>query len=172
MMRRWTRRPDERIHVACVVISNTIAFRHQWLSRPAAELAETIANTPDYEIRERRRDIIENGTASPQFKTAVMTYDSLLSDMQQQLATSEWLAGSAYGLADIEILPYVNRVAQLQLTGLWDDRPDVARWYDRVRDRDNYKNAVIAYDDDSYITLMAETGREHWPKVQELLRSV
>ena len=50
-MRRWTRQPDERIHVACGVISNSIAFRHQWLSRPAEELAETIANTPDYETR-------------------------------------------------------------------------------------------------------------------------
>ena len=169
IMRRWTRRPDERIHVACVVISNTIAFRYQWLARPAEELAATIANTPDYDVRERRRDIIENGTESPRFKSAVMAYDSLLSDMQQTLSASVWLSGPAYTLADIGILPYINRLAQLKLDSLWDTRPAIARWFDAVRDRDSYEAAIANYDDDGYVALMANTGREHRAAVQAVL---
>ena len=76
-VRYWMRQTDERIHTACVVLSNTIAFRHQWLSRPPEELAETIRKTPDFEIRERRRDIIENGANSFRFKAAVMAYRAL-----------------------------------------------------------------------------------------------
>ena len=98
-----------------------------------------------------------------------MAYDSLLTDMQQQLTDNAWLAGEPFTLADIGILPYINRLAQLQLDGLWDERPAIARWFGAVRDRDSFGSAIAAYDDYSFVALMAKTGREHQTAVQAAL---
>lgn len=38
-------------------------------------------------------------------------------------------------LADISILPSVVRLADLGLPMLWQDLPEVARWYRRMQDR-------------------------------------
>ncbi|MDA0240131.1 MAG: glutathione S-transferase family protein, partial [Proteobacteria bacterium] len=112
-MRSWTRRPDERIHDACVTISNCLAFRHQWLSRPADELADTIAKTPDPDIRARRVDVIENGTNSLRFKSGILAYDRLFKDMEAALSQSRYLVPDTYSLADIGLIPYVNRITEL-----------------------------------------------------------
>lgn len=169
--RVWIRQPDERIHVACVVLSNTIAFRHQWLARPADELAETIRKTPDFEIRERRKDIIANGIDSFRFKAGVMAYRSLVVEMAETLETSNWIAGETYGLADIALFPYINRAAQLQLDLLWEDLPQIARWFGNFMERQSYRNAIADYDDPAYVSLMKEKGDKHKDAVRATLLS-
>lgn len=169
-MKTWTRRPDAGLHDACQVITNAIAFRHQWLARPADELARTIANTPDPVRRERRRDLIENGTRAASFREAVWTYDAVLADMEAALAGRDWLAGDAYTLADVSLTPYVHRLAALALDRLWQpDRPRVGDWYARIKARANFAAAIGAYDEAGYLTLMDETGRAAWPEVAAAL---
>ena len=170
-VRYWMRQTDERIHTACVVLSNTIAFRHQWLSRPPEELAETIRKTPDFEIRERRRDIVENGANSFRFKAAVMAYRALTSEMQEALAKVRWLADDQFTLCDIALFPYINRAAELQLALFWEDLPDVARWYAGMCDRASIQSAVRDYDEPTYLELMKKTGTEHADLVRSTLHS-
>jgi glutathione S-transferase len=164
-MRAWAKRPDERIHAACSTVSNGIAFRHQWLARGAAELQRRIDLTPDPERRAWRREIIDHGVASALFGDAIRAHDKLLADMEKRLAESAWLAGEAYTLADVGITPYVNRLAMLRLERMWADRPNVADWYARVRARPNFAAAILAYDEDAYLSLMAEQGGVQWPAV-------
>ncbi len=164
-MRAWAKRPDERIHAACSTVSNGIAFRHQWLARGAAELERIIERTPDPERRAWRREIVDKGVESRQFGDAIRAYDKLLADMEKALAGATWLAGEAYTLADVGITPYVNRLAMLRLERMWDARPNVADWYERVRARPNFAAAIEAYDEDSYLTLMAKEGEAQWPAV-------
>jgi glutathione S-transferase len=85
--------------------------------------------------------------------------------MEKRLAESAWLAGEAYTLADVGITPYVNRLAMLKLERLWADRPNVADWYARIRARSNFAAAIVAYDEESYLSLMAEQGGVQWPAV-------
>ena len=169
--RIWMRQTDERIHTACVVLSNTIAFRHQWLARPEEELRETIRKTPDFEIRERRRDIIENGTSSVRFKSAAMAYSSLAKEMDEALATSHWLAGDEITLADIALYPYINRVAELQLSFFWEHLPNLARWYDESSNRASIVQAIKQYDDPDYLKLMKSTGQDHVDVVRSTIAS-
>ncbi len=164
-MRGWAKRPDERIHAACSTVSNAIAFRHQWLARGEAELERIIQRTPDPERRAWRREIIAKGVESRPFGDAIRAYDKLLADMEKALADSPFLAGADYTLADVGITPYVNRLAMLRLDRMWAERLNVAAWYDRVRARPSFAAAIVAYDEDGYLSLMAEQGEAQWPAV-------
>lgn len=169
--RWWTRLPDAGVFEACGTISNGIAFRFQWLARPADELARIVQTIPDRNRRARRRQLLELGTEAPIFANAVWTYDKLLSDMERALETRLWLLGDAYSIADLSLTPYINRLAQLELSGMWSPgRPNVTAWFDRVRQRDNYRAAIVPYDDPKYLALMSERGRGQWPKVAEILK--
>ena len=164
-MRAWAKRPDERIHAACSTVSNGIAFRHQWLARGEQELQRIIDRTPDPERRAWRREIVDKGVESRQFGDAIRAYDKLLADMEKALAGSDWLTGEEYTLADVGITPYVNRLAMLKLERMWEGRPNVADWYARARARSNFAAAIEAYDEDGYLSLMAEQGEAQWPAV-------
>lgn len=169
--RIWMRQTDERIHSACVVLSNTIAFRQQWLSRPTEELVETIRNTPDFEIRERRSDIIANGTKSFEFKSAVIGYRSLALEINETLSKSRWLSGNSFSLADVALFPYINRAAELQLPLFWDDLPELMRWFNAFSNRNSVDRAVRAYDEPSYLKLMKSTGLDHVELVRATMES-
>jgi glutathione S-transferase len=168
-MRAWAKRPDERIHAACSTVSNALAFRHQWLARGPEALARIMERTPDPERRAWRREMLDKGVESQIFADAIRAYDKLLADMEKGLADSDWLVGSDYTLADAGLTPYVNRLAMLKLERMWRDRPRLGAWYDRVRARPNYAAAIQAYDEDSYLTLMAEQGEAQWPAVEAAL---
>ena len=169
-MRTWTRRPDDGLHHACATVTNAIAFRLQWLEKSADEIGKMLAATPDPVRRTWRREMIENGTASPLFVNAVWAYEALFDDMEQALRGRDWLAGDAYTLADVSLTSYVNRVAELQFQPMWErNRPRITDWFARVRDRNNFRTAFGNYSYDDYAAQMAEQGAFRWPEVEAIL---
>ena len=44
-----------------------------------------------------------------------------------------WLMGSDLSCADIAIMPVIVRMDDINLGYLWDDRPEIGRWLDRIR---------------------------------------
>jgi glutathione S-transferase len=172
-MRTWTRRPDDGVHRACATLTNAIAFRLQWLERPAEDIERVLADTPDPVRREWRREMIEHGTASSLFRRSVWVYDALLDDMEGALADRPWLAGDDYTLADVSLTSYINRVAELQLHPLWErTRPRVTDWFARVRARPSFETAFVDYPYESYAATMKEQGEQCWPMVEDALRDI
>lgn len=49
-----------------------------------------------------------------------------------------FLLGDAYTIADIVLVPSVVRLEDLKLTALWDDLPNIARWYAAVQARPSF----------------------------------
>lgn len=169
-VRLWNKRFDEGFHdVATATISSAIAFRFQYLAKGEEKCREIIENTPDPIRRERRRDVIFNGTASAQFRTAIGMWVRLLADMEAALSRHAWLAGDAYSIADCAYTPYLTRLDHLHALGLVADRPKVRHWYDRVQSRPSYQTAIRDWVDPGYIALMAEKGDEAWPSVAALV---
>ncbi|MDA0240361.1 MAG: hypothetical protein O3A84_10095, partial [Proteobacteria bacterium] len=66
-------------------------------------------------------------------------------------------------------IPYVNRIAELKLDCLFADRPNLKTWYAEIAGRQTFKQAVTAYDEASYLDLMAKSGHEHQTMVEEIL---
>ena len=109
VMRNWIRHVDERI-------GNLIIFN--WvhsLAKAAAkwsdeELAEHLKKVPSKErqeawMRAARKPYTEEERAAARAKLVV-----ILDRMEETMRQTRWLAGNAYSIADIAVVPFVKRI--------------------------------------------------------------
>lgn len=141
-MRLWTKRVDEEVHPAVRPLTYVTTHRHAILARGAEAVEEHIASDPHPVWRTRKRCWIEHGFDAPDVAEALGTFVRLLRDMEAALTQHAWLAGETWTLADGALTPYVNRLAMLGLDRLWEDKPRLARWFERVRGRASFVPAL------------------------------
>jgi glutathione S-transferase len=170
-VRLWNQRLAEGHHdIGTATLSMGIAFRYQYLEKGEPTCRELIDAVPDPIKRERRRDVIYNGTEAREFSIAINMWIGLLDDMETALSQHDWLASDAYTITDSAFTPYLTRLDHLHVLGFIDDRPRVADWYDRIKARPSYKSGITDWLDESYLSLMAEKGDEAWPKIDAMIR--
>ncbi len=169
-MRLWTKQLDEGLHADTGVLSTSIAFRFQKLDKGEREVQSLIDNVPDPVKRERVRANIFEGVNSPYFKESVLRFDGLLARMEATLASSSWLAGDTYSLADVAYAPYLTRLEHLRMRELWMERPHLANWFERVRNREAYKVALEQWFNAKYLSLMEEKGEREWPAIARIIK--
>jgi glutathione S-transferase len=170
-MRQWTMRPDAGLHRACGVTSFAVAFRHQMLALPAAEIDRQLAEKPDPAVRDNLRQTIDQGVLAPQVAPALKLYDKAIGLMARQLDRTPWLAGDRYSLADSALLPYVCRLEQLQMPWMWEGaRSSVAAWLERCKARPNF-SGIADYLDEKYLVVMSRSGRELESTLRQVLAS-
>ena len=158
-MRLWTKQLDEGVHAATGVLSSCIAFRfQQFENRTREEVVAHIERIPDPAKRERQFENILKGPESSYFPGGVRRFARLLGDLNAALQSGDWLAGADYSLADIGYTPYMVRLEHLQLAWMWDDKPELAAWFGRLRSRPSFKAAVTDWFNPKYLPLMAEKG--------------
>ena len=92
-------------------------------------------------------------------------------DMEAALADTPWLAGKDFSLADVGYAPYLTRLDHLQLQFLWDKRPHIAAWYQRLMERRAYKEALEDWFNPSYLSLMKEKGAAAQSRVKAIIAS-
>ena len=168
-MRLWTKQLDEGVHAATSVVSSAIAFRYQKLAIGMEELARFHQKMPDLNKRERSWENVTKGIDSRYFPEAVRRFDRLLGDMEAALADGPWLGGKEFSLAETGYAPYITRLDHLQLQFLWDKRPHIPLWYERLMERRAYKEALEDWFNPAYLSLMKEKGAEARPRVQALV---
>ena len=66
----------------------------------------------------------------------------MLKWIQESTERSPWLAGPDFSLADIAATPYMVRLEMLKLSRMWDNKPGVAQWWERVKARPSYETAI------------------------------
>lgn len=169
-MRYWTKQLDESIHQLTSVISFAIGFRYQLLAKPREQALAVLQKIPDPFRRERQIDIYEKGVDSAYFAPAVRRFDKMLADMEKEFTASSWLAGADYSLADIAFTPYVNRLEQLQLSHMWDERPRVAKWFETVRRRPSFAVAYDGFMAKVVLDVMREKGQAAKRQVNAIIR--
>jgi len=168
-MRLWTKQLDEGVHAATSVVSSAIAFRYQKLAAGMEALEEFHKKMPDPVKREKSWENITKGVESSFFADAVKRFDKLLADMETTLSETPWLAGKEFSLGDIGYAPYITRLDHLQLQFLWDKRPNIPAWYDRLRERRSYGEALEKWFNAAYLPLMKEKGAEVQSKVKAIV---
>ena len=171
-MRLWTKQLDEDVHDAsAAILSFGIAFRHQYLER--GELGKKMLEAiPNVFKRERRRDVVENGTASKHFIIAVKRMVLLLDEMEEALAVQQWLACDDYTLADVAFTPYLARLEHLNILGMIGERHRVADWYQRCKARPSFHEAIVKWENADYLGLMERRGTEAWPQVERIMQAL
>ena len=167
-MRLWTKQLDEGLHTAVATLSFCVAFRHQWLARPAEDREKWLAGLPQPERRQRLQSSLELGFNSPYFAPAFERYFKLFDDFEIALAQGPWLAGETFSLAEIAYAPYLARLRHLGFDALFERHPRVAEWSDRVRKRPSVIEGVERWFNPKYLALFAEKRAEATGRVAHL----
>ena len=168
-MRMWTKRIDEEVFPATAIITFAISHRHAVLANPPEVLDEYINKLGPTKAPARRRRL-ETGIEDADAKAALQVFDRFFSDMEAALARGPWLAGEKFSLAEVGVMPFVNRIDMLALSGMWtESRPHLTGWWERIKARPTFEDALFKYVPPVLRALMTDKGREAWPKVRAVL---
>jgi len=144
VMRNWIRHVDERI-------GNLIVFN--WVH----SLAKTAAKWSDEELAERLKKVPSRERQEAWMRAARKPYTeeeraaararlvAILDRMEETMRQTRWLAGNAYSIADIAVVPFVKRIdeeiAPDEMTA--QRHPKVAAWWAAIQARPAFAQARI-----------------------------
>ena len=169
-VRMMTKLMDEYVHVACMTLTFATANR-EWLARMTPqEMKAELAKSPDRKRAEIKRQVITHGLDAPLVVDSLHQHQKLLDDIEVAIEDGPYLAGEQWSVADGAATPYVWRLDKLKLARMWNDRPDVRAWYDRVRSRPSFKAGVDDWLSPADIERYAHAP-DPWPKVQQILQA-
>ncbi|WP_346908275.1 glutathione S-transferase family protein [uncultured Roseibium sp.] len=144
----------------------TVLRARQMAGKTPEQLEAMLRQMPNPISREKRRDLLENGVDSLHVEAALREMRSTLADMKAMLVQYDWVSGPTYGLADIALLAYIDRLDRLAMSGLWEDEfSEVADWLERSKKRDSYKTAIESFVDPSAAEKMYQTAVTFWPAI-------
>jgi glutathione S-transferase len=168
-VRLYNKLIDEYVHNSCTILSFATAFRARFANMtPEAREAE-LARSPSKKRSEYKRDVVARGLDSHFVVEALEHHEKLLSWMADSLKTGPYLAGAAYSLADVAVTPYILRLELVNLAKMWESRPAVASWWDRVHKRPATQAAIFNRMTEADAAPFKNLQPDPWPKVRELL---
>ena len=172
--RYWARWIDDEMHIPHIAtISFIVAFNQAFRQELDTQdkLQSYLDAIPSAGHRETMRSSFASDVRSDQMRASLNAYQRFIAEMDRALAETEWLGGDAYSLADIDVVPYIWRLRNLQMSGMWSTRPRIQHWLDRVTNRPSFQTAVVDTALPAWIELMGAAGREAWPVIREQLES-
>lgn len=132
-VRAWIRYLDEVPTSAVRVPSFNMAFlpRYDGLDDAAFQSEQA-------DIRPLRKHFYEKmgrkGFDDTEVDNALEQFQAAVDRMERQLGQTPWLSGEAVGLADYIATPLMDRMDDLGLGALWEERaPAVTEWFARIR---------------------------------------
>jgi glutathione S-transferase len=121
-------------------------------------------------MRHSASQVVAHGLDAPLVVDAIRQHQKLLDGIEAAIKNGPYLAGEEWSLADAAATPYIWRLDKLKLARMWEDRPGVLAWYDRVRSRPSFRAAVDDWLSPADTERYADTP-DPWPKVQDILRA-
>jgi glutathione S-transferase len=161
---------DEYVHLACTTLTFATANRAALLRLTPQELEAQLAKSPSAKRAEIKRQVATHGLDAPVIGDALQQQEKLLDCIEAAMTDAPYLAGPDWSLADAAATPYVWRLDKLKLARLWDKRPGVAQWYERIRARPSFKVAVEDWLTPADIERY-DNAPDPWPKVREILQA-
>ena len=150
-MRVWMDKSEHTLHKNMHLISHNNHHAHRWEEYADKHgrdvLMKMVESQPDLQ---RRADEIRNSDGIPDdiVAFAVERVKDELTLMEEDLARGPWMTGNTFSLADIAVLPFVER---FQANGFGDEvtkRPRLADWFARTQERPAVKEAYAFMDPD------------------------
>ena len=143
-MRKWIDWSDEVGYAAVYIPTWNV------LSRPVVRqldddgLARVLGRIPTDERRERWRAVAREGFSAAEFEDAEAKMMATLAEIERELSAGPWLAGAIFSLADIAMIPFVERSFDLR-----DDLKDGAAyprlldWFARMEARPSFNKSFF-----------------------------
>lgn len=169
--RLWTRIPDEYLFEACATLSFALALAEQMKKTLSPDqLEQRVANQKNPLRKDRLRDVFAKGAQSEHVARSAAQFERIFRKMESWLESNLWLGGDNYNLADIALLPYVERVDKLGLDEFWSNtRPCTTEWLNRMRALPSYEAAYTKFQPIDHNDNQQHNKDENWAKVQALL---
>lgn len=141
-MREWTLYVAEEPTWAVKVPSFQKNIRPELVGRYSlAEIEAIAAKMPSRETAARWVKAVQEGFSPAEIRASMDRLAASLDRMTASLEKHRWLAGEAYSLADVDMAPFVHRIAALD-AGMVSARPRVAEWYARMQAREAFQTAM------------------------------
>jgi glutathione S-transferase len=116
--------------------------------RGGIERRATLAAIPTAERRERWEKMAQGGFTREELEEAYGKMLKCLTDLERAAAQGPWLAGASYSLADIAILPFIDRIHNLRPEFMTEaEFPRTNDWYRRMAARTVFERAMRFRDD-------------------------
>ncbi len=169
-MRKWSKAIDEGLFAATRELSFSAMFRERMREMSEAQREGRFRNVGDPDKRARFTSTYELGVESPYVYQGIASYETAFRDMEAALAssTSGWLVGTSMTLADVNMMPFVARLAYLRLLDVWlADRPKARQWWERVQALPSFQAAVSGPLTAREMETMAASGERIRQRVAE-----
>lgn len=175
--RYWTKAVDEDLHPACGAVTFVCSHRHTVARDLGPEgLKKFVASTPEFSVtadwNTKKKIFIRDGFAAPEAPEKIRLYDRYLHKMEDTLnGGDEWLVGNKFSIADIAMTPYVNRLAMMSMSGMWEGGrlPNVEKWFNRIKALPNFKACLIDWVPEDLTNDLRDNGAKSWPEVAKIL---
>jgi glutathione S-transferase len=168
-VRMFNKLIDEYVHNSCTILTFATAFRSWFAGLSGEEIETRLAKSPSRQRTEYKRDVALHGLDSKYVRDAVGYHEKLLRMMDEALAQGAWLAGERFSLADAAVIPYILRLDLLKLKAMWANRPRIAAWYARMRERASVKKEMLERMTPQDQAPFGTLEPDPWPKVKTLV---
>lgn len=139
--RRWTTLEDTVVHPAVRPPTFNLILKARVRAMPPGYLDAAMALHPV----PARADAYRAAAAAPFDRAAIIAsisiMRSVLQEMELALASSRWLAGENYSLADIGMTAFIDRLDRLAMETILNEYPLTRSWADMVRARPSFRTA-------------------------------
>jgi glutathione S-transferase len=143
-MREWTLYAAEEPTWAVKLPSFEKNIRPQLAGKHSQQEIEAIAaRMPNRETAARWVKAVRDGFSRAEIEASMRRLAATVERMDASLRDGPWLAGESYSLADVDMAPFVHRIAALD-PALIGARPRAAAWYARLREREAFRRAMPA----------------------------
>lgn len=139
-MRAWMRYIEEVLTVAVRYPSFNMAFVQRYDGLTEQEFREQYSDIRPLRMQFYRR-MGPTGFSDKEIEAALENCVRSVMRMDDALKAGPWLVGDEYTLADIAVVPLIDRLADLGFSYLWDDHPAIADWYARIQARTAFQKA-------------------------------
>ena len=143
-MRFWSKAVDEGLHEGVTELTFSASFRERMKNMTEAERETRFRNIGDPKRRDRFKSTFEHGTRSPFVVHAVSAFERAFRYLEIVLSEGgPWILGDKVSLADVNLMPYVARLAYLGLLPIWiSDRPAIQGWWNQVQDWQSFRKGL------------------------------
>jgi glutathione S-transferase len=143
-MKSWSKAIDEGLHDGVADISFSAMFRDRMKRMSKDKRQVRFDNIGDPKRHDRAKTTFDHGAGSPFVKYAVYAFEANFEKISAELSDGrEWLVGNHYSLGDLGLTPYLARLEYLGILDVWTgDRPRVGEWWNRIKARPAYRQAV------------------------------
>jgi glutathione S-transferase len=147
-MRLWLKYSDDVAYKA-VYAPTWQKLRHRAEEGLAGgKLSETLSGIPTAERRDRWEKMAKGGFTDQEIQSAYDLMQTCLERAGTQLRKTAWLAGNQFSLADIAMLPFIDRISNLRPEFLEGPEHAALRdWLARAKQRPSFGKAFAFKDD-------------------------